>query len=102
MNSKETGRSKRKQYSPQFKEQVLERAEREGVAQVAEDLGLQEALIYSWRAKKKQTGIPFEDQKIKDAELSRLKRELARAQEEVAFLKKAAAYFAKESKKDTP
>jgi len=65
MNSKETGRSKRKQYSPQFKEQVLERAEREGVAQVAEDLGLQEALIYSWRAKKNKQGFLLKTKKLK-------------------------------------
>ena len=45
-----------------------------------------------------RTGIPFEDQKIQSAELTRLKRDVARLSEENAFLKKAAAYFAKEPK----
>ena len=36
----------------------------------------------------------YEDQKLKEAELARLKRELAKSREEVSFLKKAAAYFA--------
>jgi transposase len=52
-------------------------------------------MLYSWRAKRRQTGKPFEDQKLQQAEMARLKRENARLEEEVAFLKKAAAYFAK-------
>jgi len=88
----------RKQYTPQFKEQALERAEKDGVAKAAQDLGLAEAQLYSWRTKRRQTGQSFEDQKLQQAELARLKRENARLEEEVAFLKKAAAYFAKAPK----
>jgi transposase len=62
---------------------------------VAQDLGVAEATLYAWKAKRRQTGRPFEDQKLQQAELARLKRENARLEEEVAFLKKAAAYFAK-------
>jgi transposase len=51
--------------------------------------------MYSWRAKRRQTGQPFEDQKLQQAELARLKRENTRLEEGVAFLKIAAAYFAK-------
>ena len=49
---------------------------------------------YAWKANsRRQTGQPFEDQKLQQAELARLKRENARLEaEEVAFLKKAAAY----------
>lgn len=85
----------RNKYTVQFKEQVLERADRDGIPMVAKDLGLAESMLYSWRAKRRQTGKPFEDQKLQQAELARLKRENARLEEEVAFLKKAAAYFAK-------
>jgi transposase len=47
-------------------------------------------MLYSWRSKRRQTGQPFEEQKLQQAELVRLKRENARLEEEVAFLKKAA------------
>jgi transposase len=85
----------RNKYTAQFKEQALERADRDGIPKVAQDLSLAESMMYSWRAKRRQTGQPFEDQKLQQAELARLKRENARLEEEVAFLKKAAAYFAK-------
>ena len=88
----------RKKYSPQFKDQTLERAEKDGIPQVAKDLGLAEALLYSWRAQRKRGGNSLENQKLQQAELARLKRENTRLSEENAFLKKAAAYFAKESK----
>jgi len=87
---------KRNQYSPQFKEQALERAKRDGVPKAAKDLGIAQAMLYSWQTKSRRTGQPFEDQKLQQAELARLKRENARLEEEVAFLKKAAAYFAKQ------
>ena len=85
----------RNKYTGQFKEQALERADRDGILKVAQDLGLTESMLYSWRSKRRQTGQPFEEQKLQQGELARLKRENARLEEEVAFLKKAAAYFAK-------
>jgi transposase len=85
-------------YTALFKEQALERAGRDGIPTVAKDLGLAESMLYSWRAKRRQTGQPFEDQKLQPAEMARLKRENTRLEEEVAFLKKAAAYFAKQPK----
>jgi len=85
----------RNKYTAQFKEQALERADRDSIPTVAKDLGLAESMLYSWRAKRRQTGQPFEDQKLQQAEMARLKRENTRLEEEVAFLKKAAAYFAK-------
>lgn len=88
----------RNKYTAQFKEQALERADKDGIPKVAQDLGLAESMLYSWRAKRLQTGQPFEDQKLQQAEMARLKRDNARLEEEVAFLKKAAAYFAKQPK----
>ena len=86
----------RKKYSPQFKDQALALAERDGVPKTAADLGLPEPMIYSWRAKQRQGGDSIESQKLQQSELAKLKRENARLAEENAFLKKAAAYFAKE------
>ena len=88
----------RKKYSAEFKDQVLARAETDGIARVARDLGIKESVIYSWRAKRKQGGTSLENQKIQQAELARLRRDNDRLSMENAFLKKAAAYFAKESK----
>ncbi len=85
-NEQET-KPQRNKYSPQFKEQALEHAKQDGVPKAAKDLGLAPAMLYSWQAKARQTGIPFEEQKLQQAEIARLKRENARLAEEVAFLK---------------
>jgi transposase len=91
-------RKKNQKYSPQFKDQAIERAEKVGVVQAAKDLGLAESILYSWRAKRKQGGTSLEHQKLQQAEMAKLKRENERLQEENAFLKKVATYFTKESK----
>lgn len=91
-------KAKRQQYSREFKQQALQRAERDGVAQAAQDLGLQEGLIYAWRGKAKRDGQTSEEQRLLQSEHARLKREVSRLEEENAFLKKAAAYFAKQPK----
>lgn len=54
----------RQKYRPQFKDQALERVAKDGVAQVAKDLGLSEAMLYSWGTKQKQCGTSLESQKI--------------------------------------
>ena len=90
-------RAIRKKYSPQFKDQALERAAKEGVPQTAKDLGIPDSMIYSWRAKQKQGGSSLEHQKLQQAEMARLRRDVIRLQEENAFLKKVATYFTKES-----
>lgn len=90
-------RKTRQKHSPQFKDQALERAARDGVPQTAKDLGITEGLLYSWRAKRSQGGDTMENQKLQQAEMARLKREVARLQEENSFLKKVATYFTKES-----
>lgn len=91
----------RKQYTAQFKEQALELAKRDGVPKAAKDLGIASSMLYSWQVKQRMTGKPFEYQQLQQAELAKLKRDLTRVQEENEFLKKAAAYFAKESKPGT-
>ena len=91
-------KQERQKYSPQFKDQALERAAKDGVARVAKDLGIKESLIYYWRKQKSLSGTPIENQKMQQAEMARLKRENQRLEEENAFLKKVATYFTKESK----
>ena len=98
MKTEQGVKKTRKQYSAEFKEQALKLAEQEGVARAAKDLGLAESQLYNWRQKKRLDGQTSEEQKLQNAELARLKRELARLEEENSFLKKATAYFAKQSK----
>ena len=88
----------RTRYSPEFKQQALARAVQNGVAVAAKDLGLPESQLYAWRTKAKLVGQTSEEQRLHQSEHARLKREVARLEEENAFLKKAAAYFAKQPK----
>lgn len=88
----------RNRHSTEFKQQAVARAEKDGVAMVAKDLGLLESQVYTWRAKAKQVSQMTEEQRTMLADHARLKREVARLEEENSFLKKAAAYFAKQPK----
>ena len=99
MNEKNTKQKEiRKKYSPQFKDQALERAAKDGIPQTALDLGIPKTLLYTWQAKLRRGGQPLEQQKLQQAELAKLRRENARLEEENSFLKKVATYFTKESK----
>lgn len=88
----------RKKFSPQFKDQAVERAKKDGVSQAAKDLGIPESMLYYWRNQKNKSGDTIENQKLQQAEMARLKREVDRLEQENAFLKKVATYFTKESK----
>ena len=84
-----------KRYSDEFKleavRQVVDRGYK--VADVSKRLGVCTKSLYQWI---RDVNIPKED-KDAQAEIARLKRELKRTQEERDILKKAAAYFARES-----
>ncbi len=90
------GKSKRQRFSAEFKQQALLRAVKDGVPSAARDLGLQPAQLYAWRDKAQQQDSEVE--RLAQSEAARLTREVARLEEENAFLKKAAAYFAKQPK----
>ena len=98
MNENNPKQKPRQKYSPQFKDQAVERALKDGVPRVAKDLGIPESMLYYWRVQKNKGGNTIENQKLQQAEVARLKRENGRLQEENAFLKKVATYFTKESK----
>lgn len=93
---KDLEKKARKKHSAEFKDQALEMASRVGVAQAARDLGIDSSMLYGWRSQRRSAGDSFERKKVDQAELAQVKRENARLTEELAFLKKAAAYFAKE------
>lgn len=99
MATKKAGaKAHRARFSTEFKQQALLRAVADGVPAVARELGLEPAQLYAWRSKAQQQGQSDEAQRLQQSELARLRRELARVEEENAFLKKAAAYFAKQPK----
>lgn len=93
-----------KRYTEEFKveavKQVTERCY--PVAEVAGRIGVSQHSLYAWI---KQFSLPAEtrqEQQNQSAEIRRLKAELKRVTEERDILKKAAAYFAKESRQGTP
>jgi len=94
--------TRRKRYSAEFKREALRRANEEGVTDVlvAEELGINVRQLRRWRETvKKQADNPFPGEgNARDQELMRLKRKLAKIEQERDFLKEAAAYFARESK----
>lgn len=92
-----TGKS-RKGYSKQYKDEALALAERVGISEAARQLGLHDTLLYSWRGKARQKQQRSELEEKLALENARLKRQLADQAEELAILKKAAAYFAKSLK----
>ncbi len=93
---------RRKRYSAEFKKEALQRANEPGVTDllVAEELGISARQLRRWRDAVKRDGDhAFPGQgKSRDEELTKLKRKLAKVEQERDFLKEAAAYFAKESK----
>ena len=67
-------------------------------AVVARELDIGESLLHNWLARYRLRNGAAALQAEQAAELTRLKRLLAQREEEVAILKKAAAYFARESR----
>ena len=97
-------RKKTQSYTESFRREAVNRSEKPGVtqAQVAQELGISSQQIANWkrqftRLSDKQfnavDGVDYSKQESE--ELRRLRRENKRLQEEMEFLKKAAAYFAK-------
>lgn len=104
-------KGRRRYFSPEFKLEAIRRAgerQADGVplTQIAREMGVTDNLLRSWRRQAAaRAGAPVADVfpgqgrlPSDEDEVRRLKRELARAQQEIAFLKSAAAYFARESR----
>ena len=98
------GRKRNQAYTEEFRKEAVKRSEKQGITQamVAEELGVSAQQIANWkrqftRLSDKQfnslEGVDYSKKESKD--LRKLRRENKRLQEEMNFLKKAAAYFAK-------
>ena len=71
------------------------------MAQVARDLGIPENGWYRWRTQHQQAeahGTTRVTPRAEAEELTRVKRELARVTQERDFVRRATAFFAKESR----
>ena len=98
----------RREFSPEFKLEAVRLATsgEKSLRQVARELGVHENLLRSWKRQAKRSGdgvmaevFPGNGKLTsQDEEIRRLRRELATARQERDFLKKATAFFAKESR----
>ena len=90
-------------FTPEFKReavQLLESGSRPG-SEIARELGIARNRLYKWQTELRTRGasaFPGAGRKERTTEIARLKRDLARVTEERDILKKAAAYFARESR----
>ena len=96
--------SARRVYTSQFKREAVELVEREGlsVAEAARRLGVEQTLLRTWKVKFQEQGdqaFPGAGQRTAVEEENRqLREENARLKMERDILKKATAFFARESR----
>lgn len=92
----------RRSFTPEFKEEAV-RLWRErsaagvSIGRVARDLGVRPNQLREWAGQAGAEPAKVVEGETTDQELRRLRRENARLKQEAEFLKKAAAFFAKES-----
>lgn len=93
---------KRRRHTEEFKLEAVRQMEARGertIAEVAQSLGIAENLLHSWR--KLYSDAPAATGKERgeslEAELKRLRREVAQLKRDKSILIKAAAFFAKEN-----
>jgi transposase len=91
--------NQRRQFTEEFKQEAAQQVLERGfpIKEVAERLGISDKTLYNWVNRFK---VPDEERGDQDAltgENRRLRAELRRMTEERDILKKATAYFARES-----
>ena len=92
----------RRQFTDAFKFEAVRLTRESGrpVAQVARDLGISDNVLYRGRNEQQQVesqGRPRQAVRAEQDELTRLRRENETLRKEREFLKRAAAFFARES-----
>lgn len=88
----------RSKYTEEYKREAVALADKVGTTKACEELNITSASLYSWRQKLEYQASKSTREQAKDTEIAKLKRELAEQNEELAILKKAATYFAKNLK----
>ena len=92
----------RRSFTPEFKAEIVELCQRDrSVGQVAKDFDLTETAVRAWlKHAERDAGTRTDDgltSSEKD-ELAQLRRENRRLREDVEILKRATAFFAKETR----
>ena len=93
-------KKERNEYTSEFRASAvkLARESDQTIAQTARDLGIKVNTLHNWLGKQsKSEDINMVNKECHYEEVKRLKKELAIVTQERDLLKKAAAYFAKES-----
>lgn len=99
MATRKTDKKKtRTNYPDDYKTEAVRLAQSIGTTAAAKELGIQTSQIYGWRNKQRVQASTTEIENRLLAENAKLKREVAEQKEELALLKKASAYFAKNLK----
>jgi transposase len=90
----------KQEYTVEFKEQAIKRAQEVGVCPASRELGLVEQTLRNWVKSAAAGKLPAPGTKPvtpEQMEISRLKAENARLKMHVDILKKATAYFSKDA-----
>ena len=92
----------RRQFTDAFKSEAVRLTRESGrpVAQVARELGISDNVLYRWKTEQQQVesqGHTRQTVRAEQNELTRLKRENETLRKERDFLRRAAAFFARES-----
>ena len=94
--TKKTATQPRRRHTPEFKVEALALAEQIGAVDAASQLKVKASQLYAWRSAARRAASHGALDREWATENARLKRELAESKIEVALLKKASAYFAKQ------
>jgi len=94
--------SSRRKFTPEYRAEAVALVIDSGrrVSDVAKSLGINETTLANWVNRAKERGdVPDKPLSMPErAELEKLRKDYAQAQMDLAFLKKAAAWFASENK----
>ena len=100
---------KRQQFTAEFKLEAVRQMQmgNKPIAQLSRELGVPRNRLYKWnqavQAHGQKEAFPGSGRRSQEqAELMRLRRALARAEQELEILKKAEAYFASTPARGTP
>ena len=100
---------KRQQFTAEFKREAVRQMQvgDKPIAQLSRELGVPRNRLYKWsqavQTHGEQEAFPGSGRRsLEQAELMRLRRALARAEQELEILKKAEAYFANAPTRGTP
>lgn len=93
------GKKKGPNYTPEFKEQAVDLANRIGLNRAAKELGVSRGSMQTWKSKQSQGEIKTEKQASVEEENRRLRKEVDELRKVNQILRKAAAFFSQDQLK---